>query len=105
MLPWQLLEAQPPGPLYFPTGEVWPAAPTTSVRTIPMAATRRRYLRPAAARVGVPRFIIERYRAITREIEIWLAYTHSIPRNQLTVWYVGKTAGHAPPVRTAGIPG
>src|SRR5678809_1106486 len=104
MLPWQLLEAQPPGPLYFPTGEVWPAAAAASMKPIPMPATRRRYLRPVAARVGVPRFMIERYRAMIQEIEIWLAYTHSIPRNQLTVWYVGKTAGHAPQVCAAGIP-
>src|SRR6185312_2855944 len=104
MLPWQLLEAQPPGPLYFPTGEVWAAAAAASVKLIPMICTRR-HLRQAAARVGIPLFMIERYRAIIQEIAIWFAYTHSILRKQLTVRYVGKTAGHAPPVRAVGIPG
>ena len=40
MLPWQLLEAQPPGPLYFPTGEVWPAAASGERETNPNGVPR-----------------------------------------------------------------
>ena len=83
MLPWQLLLAQPPGPLYLPVGALCAKRDEASTRHTSTCHTGLAVLRIRLASVRIQR--------VNFCQRLGLAYTHSESRNQLTVWYAPST--------------
>jgi hypothetical protein len=82
MLPWQLLLAHPPGPLYFPTGLL-------CGQVVEKNARHTTTCHAGLARLCIASGVGKNPRTIFRSG--FALYTYSIQRNQLTVWYARCT--------------